>query len=176
MKESWQTINQLLNKRSKSANIDRLSDSSHTLFDKQIISDKMNQFFCSVGKTLAADIDVTPNPFLSGDFSINDGEKVFNFRAINEGDDLHKGMAKMKIKKSFGNGNIWGYFLKIAFAVISSSLLKIFNVSIETNTFPYAWKIARVTPIYKEGEKSEKSNYNPFLYCLSYKGYLKAYL
>ena len=160
MKESWQTINQLLNKRSKSTNIYSLSDSSQTLFDKQRISDKMNQFFCSVGKTLAADIDVTPNPLLSGEFSINDGGKIFNFRAINEG-DLQKAMAKMKIKKSFGNDNISGNFLKIAFAVISSSLLKIFNVSIETNTFPDAWKIARVAPIYKEGEKSEKSNYRP---------------
>ena len=160
MKESWQTINQLLNKRSKSTNIDSLSDSSQTLFDKQRISDKMNQFFCSVGKKLAADIDVTPNPLLSGEFSINDGGKIFNFRAINEG-DLQKAMAKMKIKKSFGNDNISGYFLKIAFAVISSSLLKIFNVSTETNIFPDAWKIARVTPIYKEGEKSEKSNYRP---------------
>ena len=160
MKESWQTINQLLNKRSKSTNIYSLSDSSQTLFDKQRMLDKMNQFFCSVGKTLAADIDVTHNPLLSGEFSINDGGKIFNFRAINEG-DLQKAMAKMKIKKSFGNDNISGYFLKIAFAVISSSLLKIFNVSIETNTFPDAWKIARVTPIYKEGEKSEKSNYRP---------------
>ena len=66
---------------------------------------------------------------------------TFNFRAINEG-DLQKAMAEMKIKISFGNDNISGYFLKIAFAVISSSLLKIFNVSIETNTFPEAWKIA----------------------------------
>ena len=121
MKESWQTINQLLNKRSKSTNIYSLSDSSQTLFDKQRISDKMNQFFCSVGKTLAADIDVTPNPLLSGEFSINDGGKIFNFRAINEG-DLQKAMAKMKIKKSFGIDNISGYFLKIAFAVISSKL------------------------------------------------------
>ena len=40
MKESWQTINQLLNKRSKSTNIYSLSDSSQTLFDKQRISDK----------------------------------------------------------------------------------------------------------------------------------------
>ena len=37
----------------------------------------------------------------------------------------------------------------------------IFNTSIETSTFPVSWKIARVTPIYKEGEKSEKSNYRP---------------
>ena len=160
MKESWQTVNQLLNKPSKSTNIDSLSDSSQTLSDKQKISDKMNEFFCSVGKKLAADIDVTPNPLLSGEFSINDGEKIFNIREINEG-DLQKAMAKMKIKKSFGNDNISGYFLKIAFAVISSSLLRIFNVSIETNTFPDTWKIARVTPIYKEGEKSEKSNYRP---------------
>ena len=36
-----------------------------------------------------------------------------------------------------------------------------FNISIETSTFPASWKIARVTPSYKEGEKSEKSNYRP---------------
>ena len=113
MKESWQTINQLLNKQSKSTNIYSLSDSSQTLFDKQRISDKMNQFFCSVGTTLAADIDVTPNPLQSGEFSINNGGKIFNFRAINKG-DLQKAIAKMKIKKSFGNDNISGYFLKIA--------------------------------------------------------------
>ena len=70
-------------------------------------------------------------------------------------------MAKMKIKKSFGNDKISGYFLKIAFTVISSSLLKIFNVSIENNIFPDGWKIVKATPIYKEGEKSEKSNYRP---------------
>ena len=86
MKESWKTINQVLNKRSKSTNIDSLSDSSQTLFSKQRLSDKMNQFFCSVGKKLAAGIDVTPNPLLSGEFSINNGGNIFNFRAINEGD------------------------------------------------------------------------------------------
>ena len=37
----------------------------------------------------------------------------------------------------------------------------IFNTSIETSTFPVSWKIARVTPIFKGGEKSEKSNYRP---------------
>ena len=37
----------------------------------------------------------------------------------------------------------------------------IFNTSIETSTFPVSWKIARVTPIYEEGEKSERSNYRP---------------
>ena len=70
-------------------------------------------------------------------------------------------MFRMKVKKSFGNDNISGYFLEIALPYISRILMLIFNTSIETNTFPVSWKIARVTPIYKEGEKSEKSNYRP---------------
>ena len=37
----------------------------------------------------------------------------------------------------------------------------IFNTSIESSTFPVSWKPARVTPIYKEGEKSERSNHRP---------------
>ena len=153
-------------------NLTQLIDSSQTLFDKQRISDKMNEFFCSVGKKLAADIDVTPNPLLSGEFSINDGEKTFNIRAINEG-DIQKAMAKIKIKKSFGNDNISGYFLKIAFPVISSSLLKIFKVSIETSTFPDTWKIARVTQFTKKGKSQKNRTTGPFLYCLSYLGYLR---
>jgi len=29
------------------------------------------------------------------------------------------------------------------------------------STFPVLWEISRVAPIYKEGDKSEKSNYRP---------------
>ena len=37
----------------------------------------------------------------------------------------------------------------------------IFNKSLRTSNFPDSWKTARVTPISKEGEKDEKSNYCP---------------
>ena len=37
----------------------------------------------------------------------------------------------------------------------------LFNTSLETSIFPDIWKIARVAPIYKEGDKSEKTNYRP---------------
>ena len=37
----------------------------------------------------------------------------------------------------------------------------LFNTSIETSQFPDTWKLARVTPIFKEGEKAAKSNYRP---------------
>ena len=117
----------------------------------------MNEFFCSIREKLAADIAPASNSLLPNDISINDGGRIFYFRAINER-DIREEMFRLKVKKSFGNDNISGYFLKIAFPLISRMLMLIFNTSIETSTFPVTWKIARVIPIYKD-EKSEKSNY-----------------
>ena len=113
----------------------------------------MNEYFCSIGEKLAAEIVHTSNPLLSREISINGGGRIFDFREINER-DIHGAMLRMKVKNSFGNDNISGYFQKIALPYISRILMLIFNTSIETSTFPVSWKTARVTPIYKEGEKS----------------------
>ena len=51
MKESWKAINLLFNKRSKSTNIDLLRDQNRTISNKKEISQSMNDFFCSIGKT-----------------------------------------------------------------------------------------------------------------------------
>ena len=57
MKESWKTINQLLNKRSKTTNIESLKDDKgNNMVDKQEIAETMNKFFCSIGKDLAKNI------------------------------------------------------------------------------------------------------------------------
>ena len=37
----------------------------------------------------------------------------------------------------------------------------LFNTSIEISAFPDLWKIARIPPILKEGDKADKSNYRP---------------
>jgi len=135
MKDSWQTINQLLKKRSQSTNIVSLKESNQVIFNKESISNKMNEYFCSIGEKLAADIVHTPNPLLSREISINGGRRIFDFREINER-DIHGAMFRMKVKKSFGNDNISGCFLKIAFPCIFRILMLIFSTSIETSTFP----------------------------------------
>ena len=70
MKETWRTLNQILNKRSKSTNIVCIKDQDKELVGKNEIAESMNQFFCSVGKDLASEIDDAPNgpepPFVRG--------------------------------------------------------------------------------------------------------------
>ena len=46
---------------------------------------------------------------------------------------------------------------------IEDSVVYLFNTSIETSKFPDPWKIARVSPNFKDGCKTEKSNYRPIL-------------
>ena len=68
MKESWKTINELLNRRSKSCNIDCIKDSGNAIVNRKEISNTMNTFFCTIGEKSACKIDGTPNPLLSGDY------------------------------------------------------------------------------------------------------------
>ena len=51
--------------------------------------------------------------------------------------------------------------MKLALPFIENSLAILFNTSIETSQFPDSWKVARVTPIFKDGDKTENSTYRP---------------
>ena len=82
MKESWKIVNELLNKRSKSCNIDCLKDSEHTIVNKKAISNAMNYFFCTNGEKLASEIDAVPNPLLSGDATERNSNVKFQFGSI----------------------------------------------------------------------------------------------
>ena len=112
------------------------------------------------GKDLAKDIDPVPNPLLSGDYQINNERKVFHFKTIDV-KEIRAAVAKIKTTKGSGNDNISSYFLKLAMPLIEDSLAFLFNTSIETSLFPDLWKVARVTPIFKAGDRANKSNYRP---------------
>ena len=44
---------------------------------------------------------------------------------------------------------------------IEDSLAYLINTSLETSQFLDPWKIGRASPIFKDGEKTEKCNYGP---------------
>ena len=84
MKETWKTINQMINKRSKTTHISSLEDGDKDITDSQQIADAMNQYFCSIGENLSSKIPTRRNPLLSGDVKINQHSKIFSFKNVDE--------------------------------------------------------------------------------------------
>ena len=56
LKETWATINKLVNKRSKTTNITALEVDGQTIDDSVGMANSMNDFFCNVGDQLSKDI------------------------------------------------------------------------------------------------------------------------
>ena len=158
MKESWKAINELLNKRSKSSSIDCLKECGAEILNKKDVSNAMNNYFCNIGNDLEDKIQPAANPILSGEFEVNKDRAKFRFKAI-ELKDIRDAFAKVKTTKSFGVDNISSYFLKLALPYLVNSLNFLFNTSFETSQFPDSWKVARITPIFKDGNRTDKSNY-----------------
>ena len=82
VKGSWKTINELLNRRSKSCNIDFLKDSDKEIRQRKDISNLMNGYFCSIGENLASKIEYAPNPLLAGDYVGSKKNSRFEFKHI----------------------------------------------------------------------------------------------
>ena len=160
LKETWSAINQLINKRSKTTNITSLTVDGKSITKKIEIADSMNDFFCNIGENLSSKIPDTANPLVSGDYSVNNESARFEFQMISP-ENLVNIMTKFKKSYGFGVDGISSFFLKIAMPVIAPVLCDIFNWSLASGTFPQNWKIARVSPIYKDGNIEDRSNYRP---------------
>ena len=101
--EDNQTI---INKRSKSTNIELLSNKGTEIIAKKEISNVISKYFCSVGRDLAGKIDKSPNPLLSGDYDINPLKSTFVFNSI-QAQHVSEAIDKIKSSKSFWK---WRYF------------------------------------------------------------------
>ena len=67
----------------------------------------------------------------------------------------------MSSTKATGFDKVPVRLLKLCVNEVADSLTIIINLSFETATFQDIWKIDRVTPINKSGDKSAQLNYRP---------------
>ena len=110
--------------------------------------------FCSIGKDLASKIEGGYDPLTFCDYFVNSNAAKFVFKSINA-EQVREAIGKLRTSKSFGDDGISSYFLKLAMPFIEDSLVYLFITSLETSQFADPWKIARVSPIFKDGDKTE---------------------
>ena len=69
-------------------------------------------------------------------------------------------LKKMKVSKSSGLDKISSKLLKPAGNSIIELFTYLFNLVLSTGIFPDDMKLAKVTPIYKSGSKTDCGNYS----------------
>ena len=111
----------------------------------------LNQFFSSVFTT--EDMVNIPKDAMYVDMEIN------NISCTLE--DITKGLLKLNVNKSCGPDKLYPRVLKELANEIAKPLQIIFNKTILEGKVPEDWKLANVTPIFKKGSRSSRSNYRP---------------
>ncbi|CAB3993600.1 Hypothetical predicted protein, partial [Paramuricea clavata] len=156
-KESWQAINELLNKKPKTTHVTQLNVDDQVITGDTNIADCFNQYFSSIGCKLSKNvqnINVDPMTF------VTPTESSFHFSCILV-QETFDALNQLNSRKSPGLDGISVKLLKDTSDVIAQPLANIFNLSLQTAIFPDEWKIAKVSPVFKEGNKTDCGNYRP---------------
>lgn len=130
--------------------------SIHLTRDDKLLSpseaaEELNLFFGSV---------FTEEEPISADLKFDSINATMNDIMITP-EGIESAIERLANNSSPGPDGICPKLLKITKPVISRVFEALFQQSIDTGCVPDAWKIARVTPIFKSGDSSIPSNYRP---------------
>ncbi len=120
------------------------------------MADTLNHFFLEIGTRLDNKIPAETINLAN----ISHLPPVFELQML-ELIDVAILVRDMKPSTSCGVDGLTSCILKACGPWIFPVLQHLFNCSILTRTFPACWKTAYITPLYKDGKKSDPSNYRP---------------
>ena len=157
-KQVWKTVNNLLGKQNKQTVVNELDIEGEILTNPQDIAEGFNDYFSKIGPNLARKIGTSNCNFENYIKKTKSGFAAFQSNTIRNVCHLLSGFSS---NKATGTDKIFCKIMKIAAPAIADSLTYIFNQVITQSSFPDAWKMARVTPIFKNGQRNQPENYRP---------------
>jgi hypothetical protein len=135
-------------------------DSSNSVMD---VANKFNQFFSNVGNNLANVIKQSNRVTGRSIDRVMDGQRCesnFVLRPITES-ELFRCVAGLRGGSAPGYDSIHSKLIKENIDLLSTPLLHIINLSFSKGIFPKVFKIAKVIPLYKSGNKGDENSYRP---------------
>lgn len=159
IKATWEITREIIgNKKQKAKIPSHFICGQNTIYGNKNIATGFNEFFSNIGKQLASQMQTTArqfNEFLGPSCPVN-----FVFSPLGP-EDLQLIIKKIKPKHSGGPDNISSKVIKDIFPAISVPLRYLINLSLQTGYIPERFKVAKVVPIYKSGNKHLYTNYRP---------------
>ena len=164
-KKTWKVINELRGKTKTQPSSQFIVDDAETSC-KSTISEKFNEFFLSIAKQLNQDALSNPPLLTDVNFSMDSEFLKYLPKRVTKSiflEDCTPGEVE-EIIKSYSNSkssDISIYVLKSVSHIISPLLSRYYNDFMRRGEFPDITKVARVTPIFKKGNKKLFQNYRP---------------
>lgn len=160
IKKTWRAINTLLNRqKNKDTNDQPIIVDGQKTTDEQRIADCFNKFFTNIGRKITDNLPPTTKTHM--DYLTNTIPTTFSFKPVDEDDIDRIIKEELSTKTSFGEDGISTKLVKILRGVLVPPLTILCNQSLATGIFPDDMKIAKVIPIYKQGDKELVDNYRP---------------
>ena len=159
IKNTWKIIKIIIGKSKvyndnfpKSLNIDKKE-----ITDKKTIAEKFISYFINVGSKLATKIPSSNTNFES--YLSNITTSILD-KPLNE-KEFKDAFFALKTNKSPGYDKLHVHVIRKLYHELKIPLMNIFSLSLKTGIFPEKMKIAKVSPIFKKGDKSILSNCRP---------------
>ena len=157
IKKCWNTINYLIQKKGSKQPITKLIFLNKIVTEATEISNVFNDYFVNVALELNEKLPAStesPTAYLDPP-RLN----TFSFRPVSPL-ECELIIKKLKLTKTDVNSLPVKLLIKLC-SYVSRPLALLINSSFDTGIFPESLKIARITPIFKKGERHDPSNYRP---------------
>ena len=154
-KKFWNTISSIIpGKKDRGSTIWLKDGVNGGELDPELSASFFNKYFTDIGPKLADEHSTTWEYF---------GEEIGqNIEAFTTGtEEVYTLCKEINPMKSSGLDKIWAKICKDAFLVLVDQLVHLFNCSLLTSIFPKAWKIAKISPLFKGGDREDVGNYRP---------------
>ena len=157
-KATWKVLNDLMGKKSAATEVNEILTSTNTtLKNAGHIANHLNVHFTEIGPRLATNLPVSST---NAEDYLKREPSSFEFAEIEPSRTL-KLLSKLDITKATGLDQISNKVLKLAAPVIYKQLTELFNLSLKSGEYPDDWKLAKVSPVFKAGERNDPNNYRP---------------
>ena len=157
IKKTWSTINEKLQRKKKKTSSNIFYHDGKILKDELEIANAFNNYFTSIGPSLANKFEQNNN-YLK---YLNDAPNCRLYFEPVEEHYIIKIIDKLKNKKSSGIDGISNSLIKLSKHVFVKPLAIMVNQMLNTGIFPSQLKISKVIPLHKANDETLLSNYRP---------------
>ena len=158
-RKTWQTINELTSRKAKNSHVKELKIDEVIINDPSEMSNAFNDYFAEIAPELANVIPTLSDKASYLDY-VTDTKTRFYFSPITESQVLFV-LNNLNLAKAAGLDRLSARIIRESADLISFAICRIFNCSLETGVFPDDWTFAKVTPLFKHGERNDINSYLP---------------